>query len=194
MGLTPVPEGQVAAVVTSLEMRERPRPKPLPDSPLSLVRWYTPRLDAYRALFRRVGEPWLWFSRLILDDGALSAIIHHADVSIWAVLDRKGIEVGILELDFRISGSCEVGFLGLVPELAGQGNGSWLMAHTLSAAWQPGIERVWLHTCSIDHPSALSFYIKSGFTPYARAIEIFPDPRLTGLLPRTSGPHFPLIG
>lgn len=193
MGLTPLPPEELATIVTSLEMRVRPKPAPLPAAPLSLLRWKQPVLASYRALFTRVGSPWLWFSRLALSDAALADIIHHPDVMIWAVCDRAGIEVGILELDFRTAGACEIVFFGLVPELTGKGYGRWLMAHALAAAWRPGVERVWLHSCTFDAPSALGFYIRSGFVPFARAIERFPDPRLTGLLPESAAPHIPLL-
>ena len=193
MGLTPLPPGELATIVTSLEMRARPKPAPLPEAPLSLVRWKQPALSTYRALFLRVGAPWLWFSRLALTEGDLAAIIHHDDVMIWAVCDRAGIEVGILELDFRRAGDCEIVFFGLVPELTGKGYGRWLMAQAMAAAWRPGVSRVWLHSCTFDAPSALHFYMKSGFVPFARAVEQFPDPRLTGLLPESAAPHIPLL-
>jgi GNAT superfamily N-acetyltransferase len=193
MGLTPVKPGELAAVVTSLEMRTRPRPGMVPDSPLRLVRWKQPTADAYRTLFKRVGAPWLWFSRLVLDDTALLAIIHDEAIAIWAAVDRQGVEIGLLELDFREGGQCEIGFFGFVLELAGKGNGRWLMAHTLNLAWRPGVERVWVHTCTLDHPSALSFYIRSGFLAYARAVEQFADPRLLGILPEDAAPQVPLI-
>jgi len=193
MGLNPVPARQVAAVVTSLEMREKPRLKPLPAAPLQLVRWIEPSPEKYRALFRRVGAPWLWFSRLIMDDAALVRIIHHPLVEIFAAVDRQGIEVGILELDFRKKGECELGFLGLIPELAGKGHGRWLMAQALGLSWRAGIGRVWVHTCTLDHPGALGFYRREGFTPYARSIETFDDPRLFGILPSDSAPHVPML-
>ena len=193
MGLTPVEAGQIATIVTSLEMTGRPLPRPLPESPMQLAAWDRPGLDAYRTLFRRVGEPWLWFSRLIMDDAALDAIIHNEAVRIWAVKDRAGIEVGILELDFRNEGQCELAFFGLVPELAGKGIGGWLMAHALAQAWRKDVSRVWVHTCTLDHPSALGFYRRSGFTPFARAVETFADPRLAGILPREAAPHIPLL-
>lgn len=193
MALTPVDVGELAAIVTSLELRERLRPRPLPAAPLRLTRWAAPKPDGYRALFRRVGAPWLWFSRLVLDDAALGAIIGDPAVDVHAVLDRAGIEVGLLELDFRTAGECEIAFLGLVPELAGKGLGRWLMAETLARAWRPGVARVWVHTCTLDHPSALNFYRAQGFVPFARAIEVFADPRLIGLLPRDAAPHVPLL-
>lgn len=193
MALIAVKTGEVAAVVTSLEMLERPRPRPLPDSPLRLVRWVDPAPAKYRALFERVGAPWLWFSRLIMDDARLITIIHDPGVEIYAVSDPRGIEIGLLELDFRVGATCELSFVGLVPELTGQGHGRWLMAHALMRAWRPGVTRVWVHTCTLDHPKALGFYRASGFVPFTRAVETFPDPRLSGHLPRDVAPHIPLL-
>jgi N-acetylglutamate synthase-like GNAT family acetyltransferase len=193
MGLTPVRPGEIAAVVTSLEMRTRPLPRPLAPSPLQIVRWQMPAPDSYRALFRRVGSRWLWFSRLMLDDAALRAIVHDDKVQVYAVLDRNGVEVGMLELDYREPRQTEIAFLGLVPELAGKGHGRWLMSHALSLAWKADVERVWVHTCTLDHPAALGFYQAQGFQPFARAVEEFADPRLLGVLPRDAAPQIPLL-
>ncbi|WP_430446347.1 GNAT family N-acetyltransferase [Sphingorhabdus contaminans] len=194
MSFTPIAKGEVGAIVTSLEMRSRPSLRPLPSSDLRLERWPNPTAKKYRALFRRVGEPWLWFSRLTLDDADLLRIIQDPQVRIWAVTDRSGVELGIVELDFRVTGECEIAFFGLVPELAEMGYGKWLMAMTLQFAWnEPGMERLWVHTCTLDAPGALNFYIKSGFTPYQRQVETFADPRLTGLIPPNAAPQIPLI-
>jgi GNAT superfamily N-acetyltransferase len=194
VSLTPVADGELAAIVTSLEMRERPRARPFPASPLRLACWASPKVAAYRTLFTRVGAPWLWFSRLMLDDAALAAIIGDPAVEVYAVVDRAGIEIGMLELDFRVAGECEIGFFGLITELSGKGHGRWLMAETLARAWRPEISRVWVHTCTLDHPSALNFYRAQGFVAFARAVEIFADPRLLGVLPRDAAPHIPLFG
>ena len=201
--LTPLAPGELAAIVTSLEMRDRQRTRPLPASPLRLVAWDAPTPEKHRALFRRVGAPWLWFSRLLLADDDLTRIIHDPAVRIWAVVDRAGIEVGLLELDFRAPPDCEIAYFGLVPELTGQGHGRWLMAQALMLAWRAPIAgetspalpvaRVWVHTCTLDHPAALGFYRQQGFVPFARAIEIFADPRLIGILPPTAAPQIPVL-
>jgi GNAT superfamily N-acetyltransferase len=189
MTLTPIPPGHLGAVVTYLEMTERPPLRPLPDSPLRLERWREPEPDKYRLLFRRVGGPWLWFSRLAFDDARLRAEMGE----VHAVVDRQGVEVGLLELDFRSPGECLIRFLGLVPELAGQGHGAWLFAQTMALAWRPGVERLKVNTCSLDHPAALKAYLNAGFTAYDRAFESFPDPRLAGVLPADAAPQVPLI-
>ncbi|GHH11644.1 N-acetyltransferase [Sphingomonas glacialis] len=193
MGLTPVRDGEVAAIVTTLEMRVKPPLRPLPASRLRLARWEAPTPDRYRVLFRRVGAPWLWFSRLVIDEADLRAIIHDPDIAIYAVVDPAGIEVGMVELDFRQPATCEISYFALIPELAGQGFGRWLMAETLARAWTKGIARVWLHTCTLDHPSALNFYRAQGFTAIQRTIETFADPRITGHLPPETAPQIPLL-
>jgi GNAT superfamily N-acetyltransferase len=193
VALTRVADGEVATVVTSLQMAERPRPRPMPPSPLRLERWPAPAPARYRALFRRVGAPWLWFSRLVMTEGELLAILHHPAVEVFAVVDARGVELGMLELDWREPGACELSYLGLVPELTGQGHGRWLMAHALALAWRRDVERVWVHTCTLDHPKALNFYRAQGFVPYARAIETFPDPRAIGILSPEAAPHVPLL-
>ena len=193
MALIPVDSGDLATIVTTLEMTRRPPLRPLPASPLRLVRWATPEPEKYRTLFRRVGGPWLWYSRLAMDDAALTAIVHDCSVEVYAVTDRAGIEVGLLELDLRHAGACELSYFGLVPELAGRGHGGWLMAEAMARCWRPVVTRVWVHTCTLDHPAALGFYRKQGFVAMKRTIETFPDPRRLGLLPVEMGAHIPYL-
>ena len=193
MSYEPVPHGELAAVVTYLEMHSPPTAVDLP-SALSLRRIEHPSAERYRALFRLVGSPWLWFSRLAMDDTALEAIVRDPQVELSAALDETGNEAGMLELDFREPGQCELAFIGLVPQLAGKGHGRWLLAEAIRRAWRDGVTRVHVHTCSLDHPAALTAYRRAGFTPYKRAVERFPDPRLLGILPRDCAPQIPLLG
>lgn len=193
MSYHPVAEGELAAVVTYLEMREPPAVG-LPQSTLDLKRLTNPGVERYRELFRLVGEPWLWFSRLVMDDARLAEIIQHPNVELFAVQDGNSRDVGMLELDFREPGECELAFVGLVPDLTGLGHGRWLLEEAVRRAWGEGITRVHVHTCSLDHPAALAAYRRAGFTPYKRAIERFPDPRLNGIFPLGSAPQIPVVG
>jgi GNAT superfamily N-acetyltransferase len=193
MSYEAVRDGELVAVVTFLEMRSPPEPS-FPRSSLSLKRVDVPQPEHYRELFRLVGSPWLWFSRLTLDDVHLASIIQHPKVELHEVVDETGRAVGMLELDFREPHECELSFVGLVPELSGRGHGKWLLAEAMSRAWREGVDRVQVHTCSLDHPAALPAYRRAGFVPFKRAIERFPDPRLLGILPRDCAPQIPLIG
>jgi len=193
MSYDALPERELAAVVTYLEIRERPVVA-VPDSPLTLKRVEVPQPEHYRELFRLVGAPWLWFSRLIMDDAHLASIIQHPKVELYAVVDESDNEVGILELDFREPHECELAFIGLIPQLSGIGHGRWLLSEALQRAWRDEVRRVHVHTCSLDHPAALGAYRRAGFVPFKRAIERFPDPRLLGILPGDCAPQIPLLG
>jgi GNAT superfamily N-acetyltransferase len=184
-----LPEGEVGTVVTYLEMTVRPPLRASPSARFQLTRWKDPQPARYRLLFERIGARWLWYSRLAMSDAALEAAIGE----LYVVLDARGIEVGMIELSFDTPSECLIAFLGLIPELSGQGHGKWLLAQTLTLAWRKGIERVHVHTCMLDHPAAMRAYLAAGFNAYRRAFESFPDPRLKGLLPRECAPQIPLI-
>jgi GNAT superfamily N-acetyltransferase len=190
-GYHDLPPGKLANLVTFLEMHARPseRFEERDDATIAAVR---PDVDAYRNMFRRIGAPYLWSSRLTLSDRSLQAILDDPDVENYE-LRRNGSPDGMLELDFREPGSCEVAFFGLVREAQGRGLGRYLMRFALQRAWERSIRRVWLHTCTLDHPGAIAFYRKCGFEPYKRQFEISDDPRAAGLLPLDAAPHIPLL-
>lgn len=192
-GYTDVPPGKLAAVVTSLEMRSPPTSRPAPSGPWSLRRIETPALDWYRDLYDRIGRDWLWISRLAMDDDALAAILHSPAVQVHA-LTAADRDEGLLELDFREPGVCELAFFGVTPPFVGRGAGRFLMNQAIEIAWSQPIRRFWVHTCTHDHPAALAFYRRSGFKAFRRQIEIIDDPRLTGLSPPDAAPQIPIIG
>ncbi|HWD68309.1 MAG TPA: GNAT family N-acetyltransferase, partial [Caulobacteraceae bacterium] len=151
-----------------------------------------PGLDTYRALFRLVGSDWLWTSRIFMSDEELGAVLGDEAVEVY-VVRRESRDIGLMELDFREPGQCELAFLGLDAANTGKGLGRALINRAIDEAWSRPIRRLWVHTCTFDHPSALGFYVRSGFTPYAFMVEVLPDPRLTGQLPPQAAPHVPLI-
>jgi GNAT superfamily N-acetyltransferase len=191
-GYSDVPAGKIATVVTHLEMTARSAPRPDPAGAWSLRRVETPPLDWFRDLYRRVGEEWLWFSRIRMPDAELAARLHSPQLEVYALVDGDGDE-GLLELDFRDQGQCEIGMFGVTANLVGTGAGRWLMNRAQEIAWSRPVTRVWLHTCTLDHPAALAFYQRSGFRACRRQIEVADDPRLDGTAPRGVARHVPVI-
>jgi GNAT superfamily N-acetyltransferase len=191
-GYSDVPNGKIAAIVTHLEMTAPPARRDDPPGNWSLRKVDSPALHWYRDIFRRVGEDWLWFSRARMTDADLAAIIHAPDVEIYALV-AGGRDEGLLELDFRDPGQCELAYFGVTAPLIGTGAARYLMNRALERAWSSDVRRVWVHTCTLDHPSAVAFYQRSGFRPFRRQIEIADDPRLDGTAPRTAAKHVPII-
>jgi GNAT superfamily N-acetyltransferase len=192
-GYSDIPNGKTASVVTHLQMLQRPPVR----AERSEAGWTLREVDSstadrYRTLFRRVGEDWLWSSRLQMSDDEIQAVLSDPLYDVY-VFEAEGQEEGLMELDFRVKGDCELSFFGLTPAMVGKGAGRWMMNRVLESAWSRPVHRLWVHTCSLDHPGALDFYIRSGFVPFRRQVEVTDDPRATGLLPRTVAPQVPLI-
>lgn len=193
-GFHAVPPGRVAAIVTHLEMTAPPDRPPAPLPPgLTLERVEGPETGWYRDLFTRVGAlDWLWFSRLRMSEAALSAILRDPAVEVFALMDGGRAE-GLMELDFREAGACELAFLGLTPAVQGRGAGRALMAAAIARAFGRRVARFTVHTCTFDSPVALPFYMRSGFVPVRREVEVVADPRLDGAIPAGAAPHVPVI-
>lgn len=192
-GYTDLPPGKLANVVTCLEMCEPAAPRPEHVSlPVTIERFTRPDAERFRALVRHVGEPYLWQSPLLITDEQFAEQIRDPDEELY-VLRSDGRDEGILQLDFRQAGDCEVRLFGVSERLRGTGAGRKLMNFALNTAWSRPLRRLWLHTCTLDHPDALAFYIRSGFVPFKRQIEIHDDPRAVGLYPKSAAPGVPLI-
>jgi GNAT superfamily N-acetyltransferase len=193
LGYSDVPPGHVASVVTCLEMRAKPDAPAvrLPEG-VTIVPMNRTDLNAYRVLFRKIGADWLWYSRLIMTDAELAMTLSDPGVEAFVIRDEND-NIGLLVLDFRKPGSCELVFLGLVAGATGKGLGRALMSFAIERAWSRPIERLWVHTCTFDSPAALPFYVRSGFTPFAFKVEVQPDPRLTGHLALGAAPQVPMI-
>jgi len=191
-GYNDLAPGRIASVVTYLEMRKRPPLADVSSSGVQLRQARSPGLDWYRALYRRAGAQWLWFSRLEMKDEQLAELLNRPTTELF-VAEREGNEIGIAELDRSQPPNVEITSFALFSEAIGKGLGRSIMTQLLERAWSNSAARVWLHTCTLDGPAALTFYIKCGFRPYTRAIEVADDPRIRGILPEDAAPQVPII-
>ena len=165
----PVPGETVPVTVTYLEMKSAHQRVPVRRAAQAteVIRAESPTVSYYRYLYNTVGADWNWYMRRRLSDEELTAIIHDERVEIL-VLHVRGMPAGYVELDRRIEGEVEIAYFGLIPEYIGQGHGALLLDWGLSRAWSYEPDRVWLHTCTLDHPRALDVYRRAGFVAYRR--------------------------
>ena len=171
----------IDVTVTSLELVARPaRPltrTPSLSQPVMLLRAHQPTTSFYRYLYNTVGQEWLWYERRQINDEALTKIICDKSVSL-DVLYCGGVPAGYVELDARMLPAVEVSYLGLIPEFIGRGLGRYIIDWAIDTAWELEPERVWIHTCNLDHPAALPMYQKAGFSVFNRQTLTIPNPRL----------------
>lgn len=188
----PARPGHLVITVTFLEMTARPTVSaPPPAAPLMLARAVDPPAHFYRYLYRAVGDDYLWTDRLLLSDSALEATVARPENRVYA-LWHLGVPAGFAELYARSPTTEELLYFGLMPHAIGRGWGRFFLDQIVALAWQRGPERVAVQTCTLDHPRALPLYQAAGFRPCGREIVEKPDPRLSGLLPRSAAPQVPL--
>jgi ribosomal protein S18 acetylase RimI-like enzyme len=120
----------------------------------------SPELSQF--LFCAVGTPWHWFSRLSWTYQDWLHYFASEQVRTW-VLYQRGTPVGFVELRKTSDESVELKFFGLMPSATGQGLGPALATAAAALAQQWQASRVWVHTCSEDHPAALATYQRAGF-------------------------------
>ena len=156
----------VEVVRTYLEMRSpgdlRPAREPA-DAP-RLERIEECPASFFRYLYAEVGRAYHWTDRLSWTDERVRAHLSDPGVSLW-LLSSRAAPAGYFELRRHQDRSVEVAYFGLLPEFLGRGWGGSLLTLAVRSAWATGPERVWLHTCTLDHPAALPNYLKRGFRP-----------------------------
>lgn len=171
--------GEIDVKITHLEMLAPPAgtapPQPVLPLPLVLMAARKPNLRFYRFLYGSVGDPWLWYERRKMPDDQLAAILADPAVEV-TVAYIGGVPAGYFELDSRKSGEVELAYFGLVPEFIGLKLGPYLLDCAVRKAWAKGPKRVWVHTCSLDHPKALKLYQRAGFVPFAEESHRIPNP------------------
>ena len=156
----------VDVTVYYLEMLGRPqRLVSAPRDGLLVLHAKAPSVSYYRFLYNAVGKQYHWLSRRKLSDDQLAAILGDPRNELH-VLHGDGSPAGFAELDRRQPDEIELVQFGLMADFIGQGLGTWFLQWTIDKAWSYQPRRLWLHTCSLDHPAAVPLYKKGGFVQF----------------------------
>lgn len=156
----------VDVTVYYLEMlTHQERSVPAPRDGLVILHAKAPSVPYYRFLYNAVGKQYHWLSRRKLSDDELAAILGDPRNELH-VLHVDGSPAGFAELDRRQLDEVELVQFGLAADFIGQGFGKWFLQWTIGKVWSYQPKRLWLHTCSLDHPAAVPLYKKAGFVQF----------------------------
>lgn len=149
-----------------LEMKDRTQLRPVTKPPdCALTRAEVPSPALNRFLYTSVGGAWHWWDRLPWTWEQWLQWLDTPDVETW-VLSVRGTPAGYFELQRQNGGDVEIAYFGIAPDFFGKGLGKYLLAASIEHAWEMGAKRVWVHTCSLDHPAALANYRARGMSLY----------------------------
>ena len=151
-------------------------PKQVDWPQLTVERGQKPSPELNRFMYAAVGGDWNWIDRLSWTYHRWQEWVHRPELETWVGF-IDGNPAGYFELESQPNANVEIASFGLLPSVIGQGLGGHLLTVAVNQAWQMGAKRVWLHTCSLDHPSALPNYQARGFRVFqeSTASQVIPE-------------------
>lgn len=120
-----------------------------------------------RSLYLLVGERWAWIEKQRWSDQQWERYVV-SDQLRTCVASWRGSTAGYYELRRDDAQAVEIAYFGLAPDVIGRGFGGALLTDALRRAWAWDARRVWVHTCTLDHPAALRNYEARGMKAYER--------------------------
>jgi GNAT superfamily N-acetyltransferase len=148
-----------------LELKNEKKNNQLIDFPKNVKIFLDTEKDIYinKFFYRQIGKDHFWRDRLLWTDNEWSRYINN-----------KSLEIGIMKIDGELIGFYEQEFhetkneieliqMGVLKEYQGKKLGSFLLKYIIHNSFNKNVERIWVHTCSLDHKYALNNYLSKGF-------------------------------
>ncbi len=156
---------EVTTYYLEMKFSEDLKSKPQPTG-LEVVEAQVKEFSFNRYLYQLVGKPWNWQDKLSQSDQEWQDYAERDSLRTWVAYSRGSI-AGYYELEQQADNNVQIAYFGLAPKFLGCGFGGFLLSHAIKNAWAWGeTQRVWVHTCSLDHPVALANYQARGMKLY----------------------------
>ncbi len=113
--------------------------------------------------YKQIGKEHFWRDRLIWTDKQWLKYSSNPLLETWILKNNKGELIGYYEIEKHESKEFELINMGILSEYRSKGFGSLLLKHVLKKSFDNKADKVWVHTCSLDHKFALTNYLSRGF-------------------------------
>ena len=134
--------------------------KPTDDYSLNLLEPTNFQLNKF--FYKNIGKKHKWIDRLVWEESKWIEYVTNKDVKTY-IFKKKDDLVGFFELlEHTEKKEIEIAYFGLLEEYHNKKLGSYLLSMAIKKSFENKINRVWLHTCSLDHKNALNNYIARG--------------------------------
>tara|TARA_B100001121_G_C18224265_1_gene405116 strand:- start:32 stop:538 length:507 start_codon:yes stop_codon:yes gene_type:complete len=133
-----------------------------------LVKKIKPDFQLNKFFYKQVGKKHRWIDRLSWSDGKWINYISNKNLETYIISESDEL-AGFFELLYNPElKETEISYFGLLEEYIGKGIGGYALSVAIKKSFEKNIRRVWLHTCTLDHPNALKNYIARGMTVFKK--------------------------
>ena len=133
-----------------------------------LVKKVKPDFQLNKFFYKQVGKNHRWIDRLSWSDEKWINYISNKNLETYIISDSYEL-AGFFELLYNPElKETEISYFGLLEEYIGKGIGGFALSVAIKKSFEKNIRRVWLHTCTLDHPNALKNYIARGMTVFKK--------------------------
>ena len=133
-----------------------------------LVKKIKPDFQLNKFFYKQVGKKHRWIDRLSWSDGKWINYISNKNLETYIISESEEL-AGFFELLYNPElKETEISYFGLLEEYIGKGIGGYALSMAIKKSFEKKIRRVWLHTCTLDHPNALKNYIARGMTVFKK--------------------------
>ena len=133
-----------------------------------LIKKIQPDFQLNKFFYKHVGKKHRWVDRLSWPDEKWINYISNKNLETYVISVNDDL-AGFFELLYNPElKETEISYFGLLEEYIGKGIGGYALSVAIKKSFQKNINRVWLHTCTLDHPNALKNYIARGMTVFKK--------------------------
>ena len=127
-----------------------------------------PNFQLNKFFYKNIGKDHHWVDRLVWSEKEWIDYVSNEKVSTYILRKEKDV-CGYFELIFhKDKNEFEIAYFGLLKEYHNKKLGSFLLSFAIKKCFEKNINRVWVHTCSLDHDNALKNYLSRGMKIYKR--------------------------
>tara|TARA_Y100000992_G_scaffold238575_1_gene169319 strand:+ start:698 stop:1204 length:507 start_codon:yes stop_codon:yes gene_type:complete len=133
-----------------------------------LIKKIKPDFQLNKFFYKQIGKKHRWIDRLSWTDEKWISFISNKNLETYVISEFEDL-IGFFELLYNPNlNETEISYFGLLEEYIGKGIGGYALSEAIKKAFEKNIKRVWLHTCTLDHPNALKNYIARGMRVFRR--------------------------
>ena len=133
-----------------------------------LIKKIKPDFQLNKFFYKQVGKKHRWIDRLSWTDEKWINFISNKNLETYVISESDNL-IGFFELLYNPDlNETEISYFGLLEEYIGKGIGGYALSEAIKKSFEKNIKRVWLHTCTLDHPNALKNYIARGMRVFRK--------------------------